>query len=190
MLLLALVCGLSRAAFATDDKDFIPALKPDAALRPLIKNSVRVNYVLRDTLDTNLVQIMVQVDKPPTNMAFDLSLRAGNEIWPVGPVAWLTSNIDWWAFDIDLPLRIQTVDVVLAPDALALHKAFRSELYPPRNRSRIQEIWAGPSIILTNISVQFQHLEMCTIQPPNPSLAREEAMDALDQSDLCRAFGA
>lgn len=175
--------ALPGLAFATDNKDFTPALKPDEAVRQPIEDSLRVNYLSRDILDTNLVQIMVQVDNPPTNMAFDLSLRAGNEIWPVGPVAWAASNIDWWAFDIDLPQNVKTVDAVLTPDALALHKAFRSELYPPRNHSSIKEIWSGPSIILTNISIGSQRLEMCTIQPPNASVAREEAMDALDRSD-------
>ena len=43
-------------------------------------------HLSADERDKTLVEVMLQVDKPPANMGFVLSLRAGGELWPLGPV--------------------------------------------------------------------------------------------------------
>ena len=83
-----LTLAICFVATAEETKPRLPTLRPDDTLRSKIAASFRVSYILRDTRDTTLVQTFIQVDKPPTNMAFEMSLRSGKETWPLGPVAW------------------------------------------------------------------------------------------------------
>ena len=158
----------------------LPALRPDANLRPSVESSFRVQYVLRDEKDTTLVQVMVQVEHPPVGMAFDMSLRNGNDTWPLGPVAWVEGKIRWWAYDTDLPEGITKVDVVLTPSALAGAKLKRQE---PHQLMKLHEIYDGPPIVLYRIPVGSQKISMHRISPPTTEAARADAMDQLDQTD-------
>ena len=74
---------------ADDQRPALPSLKRDEALRPAVEKCFSIIRALRDTRDTSLVDLMIQVDRPPVGMAFNVSLRAGNhEQLFVGPVAW------------------------------------------------------------------------------------------------------
>ena len=171
--LLLAICSIAdagdHAASPTDD-----------ALRTKIAASFRVNYVLRDTRDATLVQTMIQVDDPPTDMAFDMSLRSGNETWPLGPVAWAAGEIHWWAYDTDLPKGIDIVDVVLTPSAQAALKVQHvPRHYPPK----LKTIWNGSPIVLKGIKVRSQRISMCKIPPLAEQAAIEEALEHFDSED-------
>lgn len=157
-----------------------PTLRPDETLRPKIEASLRVNYILRDTRDTTLVQTMIQVDNPPTDMAFEMSLRSAHDTWPLGPVAWSTGDAHWWAYDTDLPQGLATVDVVLTPSALAAVKVKRQPRHYPPN---LNEVWSGSAIVLPGVKIRQQRISMHRIPPPGKPAALEYALEQLGEAN-------
>jgi len=123
---------------------------------------------------------MIQVDNPPTNMAFDMSLRVGNTTWPLGPVAWAADKTHWWAYDTDLPESVTAADVVLTPSALA---AVRVRRMPWRYPPKLEEVWNGATIVLPGIKIRRQRISMCRIPPPDRQAAITVALEELDSAD-------
>jgi len=79
---------------AEDEDRPLPALAPDPALRAKVVKSIEINSITRDEQDKTLVQTWIQVNNPPVAMAFDMSLRARGETWPLGPVAWAKGDME------------------------------------------------------------------------------------------------
>ncbi len=159
----------------------LPALQPDPDLRPAIEKGLSVNYVLRGERDKTLCQVMIQVDKPPTGMAFDMSLRVGGDNWPLGPVGWAKDRIGWWAFDLDLPEEIQNVSVVLTPSAQAAVTLAESE---DRHRlSDLEAIWDGTEIVISGIKIKSQRIGMIDVRPPTKPAAIAYALAQMDPAD-------
>lgn len=167
------VCSFLQAS---DKSTHLPRVRPDESLRPKIVASFRVNYVIRSEGDNALVQTMIQVDRPPTNMAFDMSLRSGGQTWRLGPVAWAANDIHWWAYDTDLPANITTVDVVLTPSAMAAVKIKQQTRHYPPN---LADVWGGTEIVFPAIKIKRQRITMCKIVAPNQRAAIEEASERL-----------
>jgi tetratricopeptide (TPR) repeat protein len=159
---------------------FAHANEPQESLRTQLQQCFRVQYVLRDHQDTTLVQVMIQVDAPPADMAFDMALRAGDDSWPLGPVAWVKDEIGWWAYDTDLPEEIRQVAVVLTPSAAAAAKSRRDN---PHRLAGLSEVWTGSPIVLGAIAVRSQEISMCRIGPPGAEAARDYAMEQFDLTD-------
>lgn len=184
--MLAAVHALSPRLLAQSEPSALPALKADETLRPAIAEGLRV-HALRDTRDTSLVQLMIQVDRPPVGMAFDLSL--GSDSMPgvpsdrariVGQVAW-SNQIRWWAFDIDVPAGYSSLDVVFTPSATAAAKLKRRN---PDELKELDSIWTGkPISIHVNISTQALG-GMITTPPPKIEEAREDQIEMLAGDDL------
>ena len=155
-----------------------PTLKADEALRPAVEKCLRIQ-ALRDTRDTSLVELMIQVDHPPVGMGFEVSLRSGDRTQLVGPVAWST-EIGWWAFDVDVPPGITTVGLVFTPSAAAAAKLKR------RNAHRLmglESIWNGEAI-LKHVTISSQRLGgMIDVAPPNVRDAREDQIEQLEGDD-------
>jgi len=158
-----------------------PTLQPDPTLRPALEKAFRVQYVIRDDRDKTLTQVMIQVDKPPVGMAFDMSLRAGGDTWLLGPVGWARSKIGWWAFDLDLPEGIKRVDVVLKPSAQAAVALAESS---DRHRlSDLETIWDGPEIVIPAVAVRSQRIKMIKIRPPAKPEAVAYALAQMEPAD-------
>jgi hypothetical protein len=158
----------------------LPTLQTNLGLRDAIAQSIRGRYLLRDTKDTTLVEISLQADRPPANSAFDVAIKVGNQMWPLGPVAWMKGKIEGWHFDIDLPEDIHSADLVLTPSANA---GARLKADDPFRITTLDEIWNGPPIVLTNIPVREQEISMILIKPPTLRAARNDALDQFDLSD-------
>ncbi len=132
-------------------------------------------------LQSALTQVMIQIDKPPVGMAFDMAVRVRNEIWPLGPVGWAKGRIGWWAFDFDLPEEIKQVDVILKPGGQAAVALAES---PDRHRlSDLETIWDGPAIVIPAIHVQSQRLRMMRVSAPSKPEAVAYALAQLDPND-------
>jgi len=144
--------------------------------RSNIQNSIHVVYVLRDVKDHTLVQTMVQVDDPPADMAFDISLRAGDKVLPLGPVAWVKGEIGWWAYDTDLPPNEKEIDLILTPSLAAAKKLKRDDDY---RLGRLSEIWRGDPITVSGIHIQDQEIVMCHPNKQTPEAAREDTLEQL-----------
>jgi hypothetical protein len=155
-----------------------PTLTADEALRPAVEKCLRIQ-ALRDTRDNSLVELMIQVDHPPVGMGFEVSLRSGDRTQLVGPVAWST-EIGWWAFDVDVPPGITTVGLVFTPSAAAAAKLKR------RNAHRLmglESIWNGEAI-LKHVTISSQRLGgMIDVAPPNVQDAREDQIEQLEGED-------
>ena len=104
----------------TSSRSRLLSLKADEALRPAVEACLHPQ-ALRDTRDTSLVEVFVQVDKPPVGMGFNMSWGAGGHTQLIGPVAWST-DAKWWAFNIDVPPDIRTIDFIFTSDAAAAIK--------------------------------------------------------------------
>jgi Sel1 repeat len=135
---------------------------------------------LRDDRDKTLVEFMLQVDHPPTDMAFEAFLRADGETFPLGPIGWAKEQAAWWAFDLDLPGGITQVDVVLKTSAQA---AIRLSAAYPHRRMNVDAIWNGPEIVLPGASVHPQRISMIGIKPPSRAEALEYAVAEMDPID-------
>ncbi|EEF63472.1 tetratricopeptide repeat protein [Pedosphaera parvula] len=187
LLICALLLAVTKVeAIANEQKNTAKASTPspfpmhqDDALRTNIQNSFRV-HVFRDINDTTLVEVMIQVDNPPTGMAFDMSLRADNANWPLGSVAWAPKEIGWWAFDTDLPEDIKEVEVVLTPSGSAAVKLAGED--PDRLR-KLKDIWNGSAIVLPGLEFYRQEITMCRIKPPSFESRHQYALEQLDQTD-------
>lgn len=175
--LLIVICAIAEA---DDQTPQLPVLRSDDALRPKIEASIRISYILRDTRDTTLVRTRIQVDHPPADMAFDMSLRYGDETCPLGPVAWAKDEIHGWSLDTDLPEHIRTVDVVLTPSARA---AVKVQYLTRRDPPNLTEIWSGAPIVLKEIKVRQQRIGMHTIAPLSKTATMEELLEHLDPAD-------
>lgn len=155
-----------------------PTLKVDEALRPAVEKCLRAQ-ALRDTRDTSLVQLMIQVDRPPVGMGFNVSLRAGGRTCPVGPVAW-SDRIGWWAFDVDVPPGITTVTLVFTPSAAAAAELKRRSAH---RLMGLESIWDG-EVVLRGVKVRPQRLQgMMRVTPPGIQDAREEQIEQLEGDD-------
>ena len=165
---------------AEDEAPSMPVLQPDESLRSEIEKSLRVNYILRDDRDTSLVQVMIQVDHPPTGMAFDVALRVGGDAWPLGPVAWAKNRAAWWAFDADLPVDIKKADVVFIPSVQAGAKARKRDKYELIN---LNSIWDGREIAIRAIDIRSQRLKMIKVSTLSGPEAREYALEQMNPSD-------
>jgi hypothetical protein len=152
---------------------------PDPVLRAEISKAFRPQ-ILRDTKDPTLVEVMIQFDRPPADMAFDAALQSGSETWPVGPMAWKKGGIGWWAYDVDLPVEIKTVDVVLTPSEKA-----RDQLLHDDNAFRLgglQAFWTGDPITRSSVPVNTQEIGMIAIRPQLES-GHENPLDLADAND-------
>lgn len=156
-----------------------PALKADVAIRPAVEESLHVQS-LRDTRDPSLVELMIQVDKPPVGMAFDVSLRLDDRTLFVGPVAWAADKIKWWAFNIDVPPSKGTIQLVFTPSAAAASKLKRNQT---TGLAGLDSIWSGEAIVKA-VNVRQQRLSgMSGREPPTAEQAREEQTEQLEGDD-------
>jgi hypothetical protein len=164
-----------------DEAPLLPAMQPNPDLRSAIEKSFRADYALRDDRDKTLVDLMIQVDHPPTNMAFDVVMRANGELLPLGPVAWANDKISSYSFQTDLPENVQTVDLILTPSAKAA--TGQTDGYHWIDLMDVAAVWDGPAITLSNIRVQTQRLGLKTIHPLAKQAAFEYALAQMDASD-------
>lgn len=175
----AAVCLLPSALFAQVPATTLPALKADEALWPEIEKGFSIQ-ALRDTRDTSLVQIMIQVDRPLVGMGFDVSLTIGDRQLPVGPVAWSKDKIRWWAFDVDVPTGHSTLDVVFTPSAPSAAKLKQRD---PDDLKDLNSIWTGAPIqIQTKVSDQALG-GMIKEWPPSNEQARSDLNGLLAGDD-------
>lgn len=155
----------------------LPTLKPDPSLRDAIQKALlRSNQLLRDTSDKTLVQAMLQIDDPPADLAFDVSLRSGDRAWRVGPMAWKKGDIKWWAYDVDLPVSVTHVDIIFSPSARAGMIMSRFPVYPIKG---LNSIWSGEPIIVPKVEIRNQDISMIKQRPPCDQEAREHLIDTL-----------
>ena len=152
-----------------------PKLIVDESLRPAVESCLHVS-ASRDTRDTSLVKLMIQVDHPPIGMGFNVYFQAGGRKLFVGPVAWST-EIGWWAFDIDIPPEIKAVDLYFTPSTSATTKLKR------RNGVRLiglASIWDG-EVVLRNVGNHSQRLDgMTGSEPPSFQYLLEDETEQLD----------
>ncbi len=154
-----------------------PTLKPDPSLRDAIQKALqRSDLLLRDTSDKTLVQAMLQIDDPPADLAFDVSLRSGDRSWRLGPMAWKKGDIKWWAYDVDLPVELTHVDIVFTPSARAGKIMSRFPVYPIKG---LNSIWSGEPIVVPKVEIRNQDISMIKLRPPGEEEAREHLIDAL-----------
>jgi TPR repeat protein len=165
---------------AEDAPALAPAVKADPALRAVVAKSIRVQYILRDDRDKTFVQTSIQVDHPPTGLAFEAAFRFGDQTLPLGPVAWTKGNTAWWGFDADLPENIKSADLVFTPSADAA--AQLATEYPYRVAD-LTSIWGGEEIIISGVPIQTQRVGMQSIEAPSKRVAFEYALAQTDASD-------
>ncbi len=158
----------------------LPALAPDptqrAAIEKALEKSVHNPHLLRDTKDKTLIEAFLQIDKPPADMAFDVSLRSSDRTWRVGPMAWKTGDIQWWAYNVDLPETVTHVDFVFTPSARAGMIMSRFPLFPLKG---LTSIWSGEPIVVSNVEIRSQDISMMKLRPPGDGEPREHLIDAL-----------
>lgn len=160
---------LSAAVCAADEKP--PTLRADPVVDKAIFFKVTL---LRDTHDPTLTQVMVQIDRPPAPMAFDVTIRFGGKTLPVGPMAW--NKIQWWAYDVDIPVGITSADLVFTANPAAVRKL---QLINPFAVHGLSTIWDG-TVTLNNVKVTEQNLAgMGTYAPPNLKLLPHYFADEL-----------
>lgn len=172
---------VASALFAADSQSWpLPALKPDPSLNVAIEKALNpagsTIHLLRDTRDKTLVQVFMQIDRPPADMAFDVSLQAGNLSWRVGPVAWKKGDAQWWAYDVDLPESLTNVNVVFTPSARAGMMMSRFPTFPVNG---LTAIWSGPATVSPNIKIRDQEITMIQLKPPVEAEMRGHLLDAL-----------
>jgi TPR repeat protein len=165
---------------AADAPPPLPALLTDPEMHDAVAHSFNPPHLLRAERDKTLVRVMLQVDKPLTNLGFDLSLSANGELWPLGPVGWAKGKIGSWAFDVDLPEEIVQADFVLRPSAQAAATCARDWHHQMMD---VHEIWDGPEIVIPAVRIQEQKIEMLQIEPPAQDAAREYALTQMDPAD-------
>src|ERR1035437_3982064 len=166
----------------------MPTLKPDPTLRAVIEKvletSAHNGHLLRDTKDMTLIEAFLQIDRPPADMAFDVSLRSGERTWRVGPMAWKKGEIHWWAYNVDLPETVTHVDIVYTPSARAGMMMSRFPMYPLKG---LISIWSGDPIVIKEIKIRSQAISMMNQRSPGDDEAREHLIDALSpDSDQAR----
>lgn len=165
---------------AEDAAPLLPEMRANPALRPAIEKALHGAYIMRDENDKTLAEIMIQVDHPPTPMAFEMSLRNGDDVWPLGPVGWADDRPSWWAFDVDLPEDIKQVDMVLLPSAqaaAAISNDWRHGFLD------VKTVWDGPQIVIPRVEVRTQRITMIKVKQPTPEAAREYALAQMSPFD-------
>jgi hypothetical protein len=157
-----------------------PSLKADEAMRPAVQACLRAQ-ALRDTRDTSLVEVMIQVDHPAVGMGFQVSSKILGQEDPLGTVAWVAGNFggSWWAFDIDVPPEVRTLCLILRSDAAAAGLLKREN---PQRLMGLDSIWAG-DVSLDDIPITSQRVEAMAIWPPDSEFAREEELPELVGDD-------
>ena len=80
---LCFALGLVTANYS-NAADELPPARPR---RPNCDREFLQNQpIMRDTHDPTLVEVMIQIDNPPVPMAFDVSIRSGNnKAFPFAP---------------------------------------------------------------------------------------------------------
>ena len=164
-----------------------PALRADPALREGLLGGFHHITLLRDTTDPTLVEIRIQVDRPLTDMAFEMSLRVGQDVYPLGPVAWVKGQGQPWAFNADLPESVRELEVILTPSPRAASRLARDSYHRVMD---IRSIWDGPPLVLPSaFTYQPQPLEMVHIFDAPEEVAREFLLDQLPaDSPLAQAI--
>ncbi len=153
--------------------DELPAVKADASLRSAVEECFRIQ-ALRDTRDPTLVQVMIQVDQPPTAMGFDVSARAGDRTIPLGPMAW-TTQIGWWAYDVDVSTDIKSLDFTFTPSPEAVTTLKRRSSMNSFRLKGLESIWTGEPIVVRAVKIRSQRLQgMMRVEPPSPAEAITE----------------
>jgi len=172
----------AHAAQAPDGKRWsVPALEPDPTLRAAIEKALEQcahhGQLFRDTKDRTLIVTSLQIDKPPTDMAFDVSLRSGARTWRVGPMAWKKGDMMGWAYNVDLPETLTQVDIIFTPSARAGMLINRFPTHPLRP---LLSIWSGEPIVVTKVEIRKEDISMITLRrPPGIEESREHLIDAL-----------
>jgi WD40 repeat protein len=155
-----------------------PALKADEALRPAVEKCLGAQ-ALRDTRDPSLLELGIQADQPPVGMGFNVSLRTGRGTRPVGPVAF-PNAFGCWAFNIDVPPGVESLDLVFTPSAAA---AARLKHRNPLELSGLVSIWNG-EVVLKDVKIHAQRLAgMLEVKPLNAQDAREDQTEQLHGND-------
>lgn len=172
---------VASSLFAADSQSWpLPALKPDPSLKAAIEKALDPAssdiHLSRDTRDKTLVQVFMQIDRPPADMAFDVSLQGGNLSWRVGPVAWKKGDAQWWAYDVDLPENLTHVNVVFTPNARAGMMMSRFPTFPING---LAAIWSGSTTVTSEIKIRDQVITMIKLKPPIEGEMREHLFDAL-----------
>jgi hypothetical protein len=153
----------------------LPRLRGDPSMQASIEGCLRVQ-ALRDTRDTTLVEVMIQSDHPPTPMAFEVSLRAGGKTYPVGPMVW-NGEMQWWAYDVDLPADIGNVEAVFTADPKALRRLQRISALAPHD---MVAIWDGTAVV-KDVKIQKQTLGgMIARLPPQAQVLSEIYADEME----------
>ena len=166
----------------------MPTLKPDPALRAVIEKvletSAHNGYLIHDTKDKTLVVASLQIDQPPADMAFDVTLRSGEHIWCLGPMAWGLGERRQWAYNVDLPETVTHVDMVFTPSARA---GMAKSLFPRFPLIGLFSIWSGEPIVIKELEIRSGDISMIKQSPPGNEEAREHLISALSpDSDQAR----
>lgn len=175
---------IAAAATCTAADEPPPTLKPDPAAQAAIESAFRIQ-ALRDTRDPTLVEVMIQIDRPPVAMAFDVSVRLGDRTLPVGPMVW-GKQIHWWAYDIDLPVGTESVDFLFTANPAAVR---RLQLINPFAVRGVTTIWDGTAVV-KDVRIKMQPLAgMVAYMPPKLELLPQFFADELTgESELIARF--
>ncbi len=158
----------------------LPVLKADESLRSKVVECLRIQAI-RDTRDTSLVEVMIQVDEPPVGMGFDLFLQMGERNLYVGPLAWSPGKIDYWAYNVDVPTGNRSITLIFLPSVAAASKLKRFD--PFKKVENLDSIWDGDSIVKTS-KISTQRLgDMLDRKPPSIDQAREDQTERLQGDD-------
>jgi hypothetical protein len=162
---------ITAASNAADEPP--PTLRPNAGMKSAIEQSFRI-HLLRDTHDPTLVEVMIQIDKPPIPMAFDVSLRFGNKTLPVGPMAW--DQIRSWSYDVDIPVGIKSADLIFTANPAAVR---RLQIINPFAVHHLTTIWEGTAVVKA-VQISQQSLAGMEAYPPaKPELLPQFFADEL-----------
>jgi hypothetical protein len=127
--------------------------------------------------DPTLVQTMIHFDDPPLDMAFDASLRAGDQTWSLGPVSWFAHHGKRFAFNADLPVDIVTVEIVLTPDPAMAARVRKMNPETADSDARQDD---RPMVL--QVDLHRQDINMCKTNLPTSDRMIQEALAQLDAS--------
>ena len=91
------------------------------------------------------MHVVIDANKPPVGIAFDVSLRAGGRTQSLGPVAWSsdTELSRWSDIDIDVPPDIATIELVFTPSVAAAARLKRRDAV---RLMGLNSIWTGEAL--------------------------------------------
>jgi hypothetical protein len=163
-LILSDFCAAKASA---DEKTGSPSVSsPEDALDKAVSDALLTYIISRDTKNTLLVRTVIVVHSP-TNMAFEVSFRSGNDVWPLGPIAWRRGEYNFWEYDVDMPESIKQVDVYYTPSRKA---ATELGVCDPKS------IWMGAPIIRRSVPIEDEGISICTSDHIN-------LLEEVDESD-------